>query len=42
MLFIVGVLWSGDADPIPGAQDAIAYLRDQVWFCPFALFNCVT
>jgi len=38
-LFGVGVLWTGDADPTPGAQDAIAYLRDQVGFCPFALFK---
>jgi len=25
-----GVLWTGDKDPVAGAQDAIAYLKDQV------------
>jgi len=28
--FGVGVLWAGDSDSILGAQDAIAFLRDQV------------
>ena len=25
-----GVLWTGDKDVVPGAQDAIAYMKDQV------------
>ena len=35
----LGVLWTGDQDSIPGAQDALTFLKDQVSVLVVDVYN---